>query len=110
MVMDASTLHKAKAKQSNTPKGTRRRLRLLFFVMLCFMGWAGLTLWDQFGTFNTKAAKLAELEAKLAVVKEQNEQYKLQLIRLEDPEYIEQLLRKELHMTKEGETLFIETK
>lgn len=96
----------------NQPKkinATRRRLRLLTFVMFCFVSWAGLTLVDQHGTFKEKSDRLAELETKLAATKQANEQYKMQIIRLNDPEYIEQLLKKELHMSKEGETLFIET-
>lgn len=99
-----------KSNQSSTSRATRRRLRFLFLAMLCFLGWAGMKLWDQYGTVQTKAAKVQELESKLESLKYDNEQLKLQLIRLDDPEYIEQLLRKELHMTKQGETLFIETK
>jgi len=99
----------AARRPSQRVSATRRRLRVLFLFLLCFMAWAGLTLWDQVGAVRGNVQKLSELEQKLETTKEKNEALKLQLIRLQDPEYIEQLLQSELHMTKEGEILFIET-
>lgn len=96
-------------EQPKKLSASRRRLRFLTFVMFCFVSWAGLTFVDQYGAFKEKTDRLAELESKLEETKRVNEQYQLQIIRLHDPEYIEQLLKKELHMTKEGETLIIET-
>jgi cell division protein DivIC len=97
-------------RPSPTMRGRRNRLRLLYIFLFAFMTWAGMTLWDQLGQVQAKKAELERALARLQETQEQNEQYKLEIIRLHDPEYIEQLLRRELHMTKEGETLFIETK
>jgi len=99
----------AARRPSQRTSATRRRLRVLFFFLFCFMLWAGLTLWDQVGAVRDNNIELSKLEEKLDAEKAKNEALKHQLIRLQDPEYIEQLLQSELHMTKEGEILFIET-
>jgi cell division protein DivIC len=91
-------------------KGTRRRLRLLMVIVLCFMGWAGVTLWDQIDKVEAKKSKLEIMESKLEEAQNKNEIYQHEIIRLNDPEYLEQLIRKDLNMTKDGETLFIQTR
>lgn len=90
-------------------KGTRRRLRLLMVFMVCFMGWAGLTLWGQTDQVHSKNKTLQSMEEKLAQAIKENEAYHRELLRLEDPEYLEQLIRKGLNMTKPEETMFIQT-
>ena len=102
----ANTAHSSKTKY----KGTRRRLRLLMVAVICFMGWAGGTLWDQLNKMDVKMSELTILEQKLSEAEQLNAQYKHEITRLNDPEYIEQRLRKDFHMTKEGETLFIPTR
>jgi|CeladaMinimDraft_18_1061708.scaffolds.fasta_scaffold07067_2 Septum formation initiator len=89
--------------------GTKKRLKMLLFALFLFLVWTGSKLWDQFGEVNARMEQLEQAERRLAETRERNEAYKLEINRLNDPEYIEQLLRKELHMVKEGETLFIET-
>jgi len=91
-------------------KGTRRRLRLLMVVVLCFMGWAAFTLWTQSEKVDAKNTKLENLEIKLTETKSENEKYQHEMIRLNDPEYLEQLIRRDLNMTKPDETLFIQSK
>lgn len=91
-------------------KGTRRRLRILMVVVVCFMSWAGLTLWGQTDQVNSKQSELEIMQAKLDEVVEQNEAYQFELHRLNDPEYLEQLIRKDLNMTKPDETMFIPIK
>lgn len=82
---------------------------MLLFALFLFLVWTGSKLWDQLGEVNARMEQLEQAERRLAETRERNEAYKLEINRLNDPEYIEQLLRKELHMVKEGETLFIET-
>lgn len=99
------------APQSSTKyKGARRRIRILMVFLLLFMGWAAATLWDQIDKVGAKNSELEILEAKLKDVQLENEAYHLEIERLNDPEYIEQRIRKDLQMTREGETLFIQTK
>lgn len=90
-------------------RGRRRRLRLLMVVVLCVVCWGGMKWFQQQQEISAKVQQLQQLEGELAEVKEYNENLKLQIVRLNDDEYIEQLLRKMLHMTKEGERLFIRT-
>lgn len=90
--------------------GMRRRMRLLSFLMCIFIAWAGFAVWEQSQILNEKKQKLSALQEHLAEVQVANEYYKLEITRLNDPEYIEQRLRKDLHLTKEGETLFYKVK
>lgn len=94
---------KSKLKYS----GTRKRLRLLMIVLVCFMAWAGMTFWEQVGKVNAKVSSLNQSEAKLAVVQKQNEEYKIDILRLNDKEYIEQRVRKEFQMKRPGEKIYI---
>lgn len=87
--------------------GTRKRLRLLMIVLVCFMAWAGMTLWEQVGKVNAKVASLNQSEEKLAKVQKQNEEYRRDILRLNNKEYIEQRVRKEFQMKRLGEKLYI---
>lgn len=91
-------------------KGAKRRLRLLFFLFACFVAWAAVTLWDRQEVVTEKQSELLLLEQELARVQDRNEAYRREIERLHDPEYIEQRLRKDHMMIKEGETLFIKTR
>lgn len=91
-------------------RGAVRRLRLLFFAFICFLTWAGLTIWDQSAVVEEKMEQLVTLEEQLAELKAENEAYRKEIERLHDPEYIEQRLRKDYMMSRDGETLFIRTR
>jgi cell division protein DivIC len=91
-------------------KGSHRRLRLLIIILLGFLCWAGITIWDQFGKLHAKKAVVSELQQHLAEVKQQGEDAKREITRLHDNEYIEQKIRKDLHYTKPGETIFFTPK
>lgn len=87
-------------------KGSYRRRRLVLIVFACFLSWAGVTLWNQIGKINDRSAKVASLEQKYKETQLTNENTKREIVRLNDPEYVEQKIRKELHYVKQGETLF----
>lgn len=89
-------------------KGARRRVRLVGMIMLCFAVWAGLSSFKQAEFVRSKKEQLAQLEAQLAAVVEKNERLKLEITRWNDPEYIEQIAKKDLQMIRPGETLFTE--
>lgn len=76
-------------------------------TLLCFMTWAGITFLNQSGKVNAKISQLALLESKLAETKKLNENYKKDIKRLHDDEYIEQKVRKDYHMTRPGDTPYI---
>jgi cell division protein DivIC len=87
-------------------KGSYRRRRLVMIVFACFLSWAGVTLWNQIGKINDRSEKVTSLEQKYKETQQTNELTKREIIRLNDPEYVEQKIRKELHYVKQGETLF----
>ncbi|MCZ8517579.1 septum formation initiator family protein [Paenibacillus filicis] len=91
-------------------KGSFRRRRLVMLVLACFLSWAGVTLWNQVGKLGDRREKVSALEQKLAESKQVNEDTKREITRLNDQEYVEQKIRKELHYVKQGETLFYATK
>ncbi|UQZ84918.1 Cell division protein FtsB [Paenibacillus konkukensis] len=92
------------AKPNN--KGSYRRRRLVMIILACFMSWAGVTLWNQIGKLQERAEKVTALDQKYKETQQVNEDNKREIARLNDPEYVEQKIRKELHYVKQGETLF----
>jgi len=87
-------------------KGGHRRKRMALMILAGVLTWAGITYWDQAGKSRAKAEELAALSSKLAEVQKVNDQAKQQVARLNDDEYIEQMIRSELHYAKPGETIF----
>lgn len=89
-------------------RGARRRIRLFLLVIFAFVGWALMMVFQQEAVAEEKWRKIEQLEARMVQVQEKNEQLKLEIIRLNDPEYIEQRARADYHMVRDGETLFME--
>lgn len=87
-------------------KGSYRRKRMALMIMVGFIVWGGVTIWDQLDKRNVKAAQLEKLLVKLEVVKVQNAKLHHEVSRLNDDEYIEQKIRTELHYAKPDETIF----
>ena len=75
-------------------KGKRRRVRLFMLILLGFMVWAGFTIYDQYTLAQVKADHLRETEQRFYEQKQINEQYKRDIKRLQDMEYIEQMINK----------------
>ncbi|GIP41343.1 hypothetical protein J31TS4_46230 [Paenibacillus sp. J31TS4] len=89
-----------------TMKRKKRTLKLVLAAVAFISISAGVTIFDQVGKYKEKAAQLQELEAKLADVRKSNEEAKKELARLNDPEYREEIARRDLQVAKEGETVF----
>lgn len=83
--------------------GARRRLKLLLFVMVIFMSWAAYTLFTQYGQMSDRSSQLREADKKLTDAVVKSELLKQEIIRLNDPEYIGQIARKEQGMGYPGE-------
>ena len=98
------------APQNSKYTGTRRRLRVLIVVLICFLAWAGTNFWEQIGKVNAKMNELKMAEAELDKSKEENLGYKQEILRLNDKEYIEQKARKDFQMKRPGEKLYITPK
>jgi len=86
--------------------GKRRRIKFLFFMMLCLFVWAAATIWNQSGTFRSNAAKLHTVMQQQAEIMNSNAALKKEIAQFNDPEYRAEIYRKELHFGKPGETTF----
>jgi cell division protein DivIC len=83
--------------------GARRRLKLLLFIMVLFMSWALYVIIVQYGQISDRSGQLREADKKLTDAKVKSEALKQQIARLNDPEYIGQIARKEHGLGMPGE-------
>lgn len=90
---------------STTPTvtGARRRLKLLLFVVALFMCWALYIFVTQYGQISARSSQLNEVNKKLADAETKSIQLQQQVVRLNDPEYISQIARKEQGLGIPGE-------
>lgn len=87
----------------NTNAGAKRRYKLWLLFIVMFLGWAAYTLFGQLEQQNETSLKFTSLEEQVKSAVEKNEALKLEIERLNDPEYIAQLATKEQGMVKQGE-------
>jgi cell division protein DivIC len=97
---------KTATKQTTKGRGARRRMRLFLAIVCIFSVWACLTLWEQTSAMMDKKAEMGQLQLKLNEVRARNEAYELEVTRLQDPEYIEQKVRKDYGMMRPGDKVF----
>jgi cell division protein DivIC len=83
--------------------GARRRLKLLLAVMVIFMSWAVYTLFAQFGQISSRHDQLRQMNGKLTDAQKKSAALQDQINKLNDPEYIGQIARKEQGMGLPGE-------
>ncbi len=83
-----------------------RRLRLLLIPLILFIVWVGVKSWTQTELIQEKKQLLEQMRSELVKVKQQNEMSSHEVIRLQDSEFVEQKIRKELNYSKPGETIF----
>jgi cell division protein DivIC len=83
--------------------GARRRLKLLLFIMVLFMSWALYVIIVQYGQISNRSGQLREADKKLTDAQAKSEALKQQIARLNDPEYIGQIARKEHGLGMPGE-------
>lgn len=93
--------------RSTDPNRARRRRKKLYLLFVGgFMIWFIAAYFQQMNKIDEKYQDLAELQAKLSTVKEKHAKLQAEIRRLHDPEYVLQMERKDLHMTKENEIKF----
>ena len=86
--------------------GSRKRLRLVMAFVITLMVWVCATVWGQVGKINEKAERIDALDTKLAETRKINAAAKQEMERLNDQEYREEKARKELNLSRPGETVF----
>jgi len=94
------------AKQTAKPKSERRRKRLYLSIVGGVSLWAIFAFWDQTGAMKEKKAEMGVLLQRLEEVQAEHEAYQAEVTRLQDPEYIEQKVRKDYGMTRPGDKVF----
>lgn len=87
-------------------KGSYRRKRMALMIMVGFIVWGGITIWDEMDKRQVKATQLEKLIMKLEQSQLMNDRLHHEVSRLNDDEYIEQKIRTELHYAKPEETIF----
>lgn len=83
--------------------GARRRLKLLLIVMVMFLSWAAYTLAVQYSQLSDRRVELREADKRLTDAQAKSEALQQEIDRLNDPEYIGQIARKEQGMGLPGE-------
>lgn len=88
-------------------RGQKRRKRLLATIMFPFCIWAGFTWYDQQSVLLAKKEELNKVKQTLNQVKLENEELNYQVKKLNDKEYIAEIARRDYHLSKPGEVIFI---
>ncbi|MEC0373211.1 septum formation initiator family protein [Paenibacillus chibensis] len=93
-------------QESKTVKsaGARRRIMIWVSFMVVFMSWAGYTYISQQSQISAKSAELSKKKVEHDTTKNTEMQLNNDVKRLNDPEYIGQLARKNFGMYLPGET------
>jgi len=90
--------------QSRTVQAaTKRRLKILLFLIIAFAGWAIYTLFNQLNQKDSLNEKLMTLQGERDQLQQEIEGLQNEVMLLNDPEYMSQLATKEQGMLKEGE-------
>ncbi|WP_084778002.1 FtsB family cell division protein [Saccharibacillus sacchari] len=88
---------------SNRQQSGKKRLRLWAVLMIVLFGWAGYTFFGQSSVIADKASKLEASQTVRAESEKTLGEVKAEIKRLQDPEYISQIARKEYNMYKPEE-------
>ncbi|WCN37780.1 FtsB family cell division protein [Aneurinibacillus uraniidurans] len=96
-------------KPQSTPQnyGRKRRMRVLQIFVVLFLGWAGYTYYEQSQELAEKQRSFADLQRQADETKQKQKELELQVKRLNDSQYIAELARQQLFLSKQGEVIFI---
>ncbi|MGC4378607.1 septum formation initiator family protein [Fictibacillus sp. Mic-4] len=98
--------HLLKRKEAKRKRGLIRRLTLFAIVALVFAFVIISTISRQTAAIEEKEQQQKQLEGKLQHLKGKKAQLKDKVHKLNDPDYILEIARRDLFMTEKGETLF----
>ncbi|MGG1550416.1 FtsB family cell division protein [Paenibacillus ferrarius] len=84
--------------------GSKRRLRILMIFVLCFLCWGINNIWGQFAKLHDRKAVVADMQRQLTEAKRVNETTTKEIARLHNDEYLDQIIRRDFHYSKSGET------
>lgn len=91
------------ANKPTVNSGSKRRIKLAMIVVALFMSWMAYIYFGQMKQQTAVELKLSTVQKQLEDSTQESQQLQLQIDRLNDPEYIEQLATKEQGMVNPGE-------
>lgn len=100
---EAAAASGAASAQKRKKKKSLRRILVYAAVVLLFAGIIGWKVYD----LCALSAEQKEAQKQLEELKEERDALQEELKTVEDPAYIEQKAREDLHMIKPGETLYV---
>ncbi|OCT13285.1 hypothetical protein A8709_01105 [Paenibacillus pectinilyticus] len=77
---------------------------MLLIIVLCFLSWAAVNIWGQFAKLHEKKSVVANMEQQLVDSKKVNVDLTKEVARLHNDEYLDQIIRRDFHYSKTGET------
>lgn len=89
------------------PNSSKKRMRSITLLLLLFMLWTGITVYNQRIDIRAKENKLEEFKLKEQQTIETKKELETQVLLLQDDEYIADLARKYYFLSKPGEYIFI---
>src|SRR5690625_1083599 len=98
---------RAKTSEGSVASG-RRRFVIWLVACTVFVMWAGIQLYQQTGKIADKQHELEQAELKLQQATETKQELQARIERLRNPEYVDELARKEYYMSREGEIIFVD--
>lgn len=87
-------------------RGLVRRLSVFGVIMLIFTALSGYTYYEQKQTLNEQEREYEENQAELAALEEKEDELSLEIKRLQEPEYIAEIARRDYFLSNSDETLF----
>lgn len=87
--------------------GRRRRMRLLLGILFAFLLWAGYTFYQQGKAITQAEKRLAEYQQQIKQMNQEKSDLEKKVKQLQDKNYVAELARKTLLLTKKGEVLFV---
>lgn len=85
----------------------RKRVKLLFLLLLVFIVWVGFTLYGQWEDLNKKKLEIAELEQLEERILNEKTKLEREKILLNNYDYIAEIAREYYFMSKPGEIIII---
>ncbi|KKR33038.1 MAG: hypothetical protein UU37_C0003G0039 [Candidatus Gottesmanbacteria bacterium GW2011_GWA2_41_12] len=83
------------------------KIRLINFIILLVVIFLSISLVRSIATLGTKKKIISDTEKKLVEAKQEQQNLKRDLAKVESPEYIEKQIRNKLNLGKEGEIVLV---
>ena len=93
--------------QSKKPNPSKKRIKLLTLILLTFIAWSGITLYNQWIDIKQIKDKINELRKEEEKVLGSKKNLEEKILLLQDDNYVGDMARKYYFLSKPGEYIFI---